>query len=193
MWSLIEDARSQMPLVVERGEAIANAQSYASVQEYLGFIEMQFFKDTGCEPDECKIERALTTAASMLTDRFDWNGCKRRHTQALAWPRDGAVDCEGRCIPCCEVPRQIIEANIILAYQLISGEISAFTNETNAKVQSMNLDKYSVTFAGGGAHMKEMGECGGVMTMNADRFASIRHLIKCFTRRRGAGITIRRS
>ena len=180
-------------LLVERGQCAANATSFADRENYHGFMAMNYFPKADCDPQEEDIDRALNTAARMLTDLVRWSGCRRKRNQYLAWPRNDAHNsCTGGCVSCCEIPREIVEANIILAHQILIGEVTPFTSETNAKVQSMSMDKYSVTFAGGGAAMKQSGDCGGVMTISADKLAAVRHLIKCYTKG-GNGIRIRRS
>ena len=183
-----------MPLIVERGQCAGNATSFASKEEYHGFIDLNFFPKLDCEPEDKRLEQALNTASRMLSDMISWSGCQNTHTQYLAWPRQDAYNsCTGGCAGCCEIPREIIEATIILAHQLLQGEITPFTNESNARVQSLSLDSYSVQFAAGGANIKQTDTCGGVMTIDADRFSSVRHLIKCYTKSSGGGIRIRRS
>lgn len=179
-------------LIVEKGEGANNSTAWADVEEYFGFRDTYLFEKDCVDPDEREIKRALNTAARMLSDRIRWSGCKRRSKQFLAWPRVDAQNCcENTCVSCCEIPRQIVEANIILAHQLLKGEITPFTNETSAKVSAMSLDKYSVQFTGG-AHIKQTDACGGVMTMSADPFSAVRHLVRCY-QTRGNSIRIRRS
>lgn len=180
-----------MSHIVERGECLSNATSLASVTDYHGFLDLNFIKHD-CVPEDPDIEKALNTASRMLSEQLTWKGCQSTRRQYLAFPRSGMTDCDGCCIPSCEIPTGVIEATIILAYQLLKGEISVFTNETNAKVTSLSMDKYSITFAGAGAAMKQNSDCGGTMTISADKFSAVRHLIKCYLSNQG-GIRIRRS
>ena len=181
-----------MTLVVERGEALSNAESFASVSEYLGFIDSYMLGGETCEPKTEQITKALALAAKMMSDSLPWNGCIVRNTQRLAWPRNNVTDCEGRCYTCCQIPPQIVEANIVLAHQLLKGHVSAFTNETDPKIASLTMDKYNVQFVGG-AIVKDLGGCGGTMTVSADRFSAIRSLIKCFVKSGAGGMKIKRS
>ncbi|MGB0908211.1 MAG: DnaT-like ssDNA-binding protein [Maricaulaceae bacterium] len=187
-----------MGLIVERGEGISNASSFASVTDYHGFMDMQFiYRMTKGrhmeEPDEDRLERALRTAAYLLTTQINWRGCRVSKTQYLAWPRAQMLGCDGQFVKCCTVPREIVEANIILAHQLLSGEIAAFSNEIDAAIESMSTGNYNVKFANGGAHIREMETSDGAMTLSADRFAAVRPLISCFVKRPAKSMKLRRA
>lgn len=73
-----------MPIVVEDGSGLANANSYASHAGYVAY-----WTERGAVPAEAQavIEAALIKATDYLGIRFTWKGIRSTSSQALDWPR----------------------------------------------------------------------------------------------------------
>lgn len=97
-----------MPLIIEDGTGIAGAQAYADAAAYVTWATAQF----GAAPAASTIlvEAAILRAVARL-ETLRWVGAKAGgRSQALAWPRTGAVDAEGEEIAETEIPAEVITA-----------------------------------------------------------------------------------
>jgi hypothetical protein len=114
-----------MPLVVEDGTGLPDANSYASYADWLAH-----WADRGTAPagDQTAVEQALVRAADFLDIRYRWRGAKLTAAQGLEWPRayayrgDPAFD--AGCAPIEGVPAEVVRANIELAGRALAGELA---------------------------------------------------------------------
>lgn len=86
-------------------------------------------------------------SATRLIDRQHWLGEKTDDAQALAFPRTGLIDCDGNDVDSAIVPQQVIDASIILAYDLATGstvETSATTEDLTKRLKagSVEIEKF---------------------------------------------------
>lgn len=105
-----------MALVVEDGTGKADAQSYISVADadtYFSIRKIDAWKAIPSTTREALLIRATFAIDSWLRGR--WVGTKGSSTQALAWPRAGAIDEEGFDIAATTVPLQVQHATAEVA------------------------------------------------------------------------------
>lgn len=103
-----------MALVVETGEGLANAESYASIADIAAYATARglTFAITGGtnEADaEAAARRATVWLDASFRARFPGRKANGRG-QALEWPRIDACDASGEAIASDEVPAEIINA-----------------------------------------------------------------------------------
>lgn len=102
-----------MALVIEDGSNVSGAESYVSAAEYAAF-HLAYY-GTAEAATEAVQEAALRRAAAYL-DGLSWGGLKAHgRLQAMAWPRSWAADAEGFAIDAASVPKEVKEAQMILA------------------------------------------------------------------------------
>lgn len=79
-----------MTLVVETGQGLSTANSYATVAEYTTFLDDRG-NETISDADDTEKEFALIKAVDYLQQRFRllWKGARANSTQRLDWPRRG--------------------------------------------------------------------------------------------------------
>lgn len=71
--------------------------------------------------DPADKEKALREATQYLDGRFDWVGTHPGGSQALGWPRLGALDHEGR--PLTGIPEKLGDATAELALEALAGRL----------------------------------------------------------------------
>ena len=178
---------------IETGEGILNSNTYALYEDFMEYVSIRAgFEDVdgqnGIVYDEQHVNKYLVAASDKL-DTLSWSGRKANPRQSMQWPRYGATNI---CDNCCEcypsdvVPNEIREATIILAFMMITGQVSMSRQETNPLVKSISLEGQRIEFVNG-ARISSGGpsdDCGGDMgTVSGDYYKSVRHLIKCFMKR----------
>lgn len=84
-----------MALIVEDGTGLATAQSYISAADASTYHTAH--GNTAWTGTDAVKEAALVRATAWLDGRYlsRWPGVRYTSTQALEWPRAGAVDCDG--------------------------------------------------------------------------------------------------
>lgn len=109
-----------MPLIVEDGTGLTNAESYITVEEFKAYAVAHGLVYTD-KTDE-QIESALRRGTAYIDGKYmAQNSCGRWESmfsgqklrgraQALQWPRSGAIDSDGQQIPSNEVPRELKSA-----------------------------------------------------------------------------------
>lgn len=121
-----------MSLVVETGSGNPNADAYISVADADTFLASQG-NTTWADLDTEDKESALRRAAAYMTQEYRllWAGTRVRYDQGLDWPRYGVVtpDAPGlygtAVVPTDVVPREVRQANALLAVKALAGDLSA--------------------------------------------------------------------
>lgn len=70
-------------------------------------------------------EQALIWATFLLDVSFEFYGFKNTVTQALRWPRSGAVDADGYALSSTAIPKLIEKATATLALSLLGSDRTA--------------------------------------------------------------------
>ena len=93
-----------------------SSNSYVDLAEASAIAQtLPFAADWAATPND-DLERALIAATRWL-ETLNYKGERCTETQRLKWPRDGA-ECDGQVSTCDEIPYEIKEAEVILAWQV---------------------------------------------------------------------------
>lgn len=132
-----------MTLIVEDGTGLANADAYASLSTVDAYATARGLSAwTGADAIK---EAAIREATVYLDASYDWTGAILKTTQALAWPRSGAIDREGRVIT--GLPRRLVEACCELAVMKLSGAL--VSSRTTPEIQAVQAGTVAVTYVKG--------------------------------------------
>ncbi len=99
-----------MALIHEDGTGLATAESYMSVADADTYFTNHGSPAAWTGATTPAKEAALRFATAWLDGQYAWVGLVKASTQALAWPRIGGYDSEGRAVDDASVPRRIKEA-----------------------------------------------------------------------------------
>ncbi|MBK9496468.1 MAG: hypothetical protein IPO08_18575 [Xanthomonadales bacterium] len=120
--------------VVEDGTQVAGANSYvttAYADDY--FIVDPNFYTTWTALTTTQKEYYLAWATRLLDQKVVWRGYRYTDTQALRWPRSGAVDVDGIAIAVDAIPRQLKEATCEWVKWLYTNDPTTGRDEDNLK------------------------------------------------------------
>jgi hypothetical protein len=108
-----------MPLVIENGSLVQDANSYVSVADARLYAEA---RASTLPEDNAAVEAALFVAMDYLESlRAEYQGAKvSPGVQSLQWPRNGVV-IDGWDVPNTFIPSELISAQIQLAIESASG------------------------------------------------------------------------
>jgi hypothetical protein len=134
-----------MALIVTAGAA--NADSYVSVAEATTLLRAQFSIPTWEAATQPELEAVLRRATALLGLLVTWDGALTATTQALAFPRTGLFDPEGREVNGASIPSWLQQATAEYANELLqqgteSGRLDG--------IRAMSVDGVSLTFDSGG-------------------------------------------
>lgn len=108
--------------VTEDGAGHADANSYASVEDFRDFA--QFRIGVTVPDDDLTIQKALVTATGWIDTNFAslFLGYQSTNGQALAWPRGGFTGPDGYDYGLQYVAPQVVKATCILACECLKGD-----------------------------------------------------------------------
>lgn len=107
-----------MPLIVEDGTGLANAQAYVSISDVATYAAT--YGLTPPTTPNSAIMLAMRYLEGMFYDR--WVGYKKTDTQSLSWPRAYAARRDGWAIAESTVPKEVKDAVCALAIKIGEGE-----------------------------------------------------------------------
>jgi hypothetical protein len=134
-----------MALTVEDGTGLANADAYVSLADALAYFTAHGSPAVWTAATDAQRESAIRYATLWIDGRYQWPGTIRVTTQALAWPRSGVVDGEGRSVAYDSLPQRLVDATCEAALQHLSNAL----NEILARgggVQSETVGPISVSY-----------------------------------------------
>lgn len=105
--------------VVEDGTGLTNATSYVAVADADDYLSIRPNIDSWEDLDSAGKEDYLMWATRLLDQRARFRGQKYDATNALEWPRVGAVDKNGMVVPYDIVPKPIKDATVEIAFYLL--------------------------------------------------------------------------
>ena len=130
-----------MTLIVETGDIVPNANSYATVAQADARHAMSTSADLWDAFDLPVKEQRLVTATRMLDTLFDWNGISVLDDQPLGFPRRS----QGGYVFMRKVPTAIVNAAIDLALWL--PEDVTVSGTTDDAIQEITLGPIGLKFA----------------------------------------------
>jgi hypothetical protein len=110
-----------MALIVETGTGSSTADSYLSLTDFNTYLTDRSYTSTATDAQK---EAALRIATLWLDGNYIWAGYLLKTTQALGWPRLGAVDNEGRYLASDAVPNKLKQAVAEAAINHLSAPIN---------------------------------------------------------------------
>ena len=142
-----------MPLIVEDGTGLPDADSYVSVTDCEAYATARGMTFSASPADDA--EAALRRATAWVDGSFRARFPGRRRNgrgQALEWPRIGAEDQEGNAIADNEIPVEIVQATCEAAIRELAAPGALSPDVVMAQtLKSASVDgAVSVTYAGGG-------------------------------------------
>lgn len=174
-----------MPVfVVETGDALADATSYASVAEADDYLSVRPAITSWTALAPSAKEGYLMWSTRLLDQRATYRGSKYSEAGSLRWPRVGATDCDGVTIAYDEIPDDLKAAVIELAFHLVSQGVdpSVPTTTSSGEIQRIKVDVVEIEYVAGtssGTNYFPVGintilRCiGSVKTGNGSKFGRI--------------------
>lgn len=107
-------------VTVEDGTGIADANSYVSADDADTFFANR--GDTAWTGTDDQKAAALIRGCQYL-ETLRYKGVKAEQTNELKWPRDGVQDEDGYDIDTTEIPKGIINAQLVLAKQALANDL----------------------------------------------------------------------
>lgn len=108
-----------MSLIVETGEGLPNAESYATAAELASYAG----KYGVTLPAEVAAQEALLRRAAVSMNAMKWKGSRANASQALAWPRR-EVWIEGELRSKTMIPREIQYGQMALAAEIHNDDVN---------------------------------------------------------------------
>jgi len=130
-------------LTVEDGTGLSNANAYAAIATVDAYATARAL--TAWTGNDTVKEAAIREATVYLDTSYQWKGAIELETQALAWPREGVTDKEGREVA--GLPQRVIDACCELAVMKLSAAL--VTSQTSAEIASVQAGSVSVTYVSG--------------------------------------------
>ena len=128
--------------IVEDGTGLANANSFASVDEF-----KQYWSDRGSDLSayaDAQIEQNLVKATQYIDKNFRYIGMKPSSTQALNWPRWYAYSEEGYVYS--GVPKDIISATCEASLLSLQGLSLFASSESGIAEKTENVGPVETTY-----------------------------------------------
>lgn len=107
-----------MPLVIETGAGLPDAESYASAED----LAVYAIKFGALIPATVAAQQALLRRAALAMEGMTWKGRKSDSDQALAWPRRG-VELDQQIKPDNYLPARIQYGQMALAAEIYTDDI----------------------------------------------------------------------
>lgn len=133
-----------MALTLDASIGGAASNSYTTRAQGDSYHEARLFVTDWTGAADIDKDAALVWATRLLDNHFDWQGGKFTLTQALRWPRFGALDRDGELIDSAELPTSLIEAVSELARLLILGDRSIESGTEG--LSKLKVDVIELTF-----------------------------------------------
>lgn len=114
-----------MPLTLDATVGGSSSNAYLTAAEGDAYHERRLHATVWTAATDATKEAALVWATQLLDDGIKWVGVVTDLEQALAWPRSGIVDREGRLVDNDAIPSQVKDATAELARLLIASDRGA--------------------------------------------------------------------
>jgi hypothetical protein len=121
-----------MTLIKEDGTGKTDANTYASVADGDAYHEAHLYATSWTGATTTNKEKALALATRLIDASYQFNGWKTKSTQALQWPREGALDADrktmafsalqnvfGPYFESDKIPKALIDATCEMARELL--------------------------------------------------------------------------
>lgn len=131
-----------MPLIVEDGTGLANAESYLSVADLKSYADARGRSYAG--KADTALENALRIATNYVDTKWRYKGDRATALQALEFPRTSLIDWSGYSIT--GIPGRLKNATAELALKSLTDDINA-DQDRGGKVVSESVGSVSISYA----------------------------------------------
>lgn len=118
---------------------VVGTNSYISVADATTYFSDRLNVAEWTAATDADKGKALVMAARSI-DNLSFTGRITESDQAMAWPRSGVADREGRCIDDDDVPQQVLDAQCETALALIRGDISEGADRDVRRVRAGTVE-----------------------------------------------------
>lgn len=124
-----------MALITEDGTGLVSAESYVSLADFDAFLVKRNLTTTSADAAK---EAALREASSFIDQNYTFPLIPLRANQALAFPRSGTYQIEGRDIA--GLPTRLVEAVCTLANEALAGALEPIDDSSQIKRVKEKVD-----------------------------------------------------
>lgn len=135
-----------MPLTIEDGSIVADADSYITVAEYTAWANARFDASRATLPADTAAYEAIILRAMDYFETLSFIGELVEDNQPLQWPRAWAV-IDGYSVESREIPKQVKTALYELAYAEEKAE--GMSNVIEREVSSEKVGPISISYESG--------------------------------------------
>jgi hypothetical protein len=128
-----------MPLIVETGSGLSNAESFISVADADSYFAAR--GNAAWTGTDTVKEQALRKATDFMQGRYinRWKGTRTHETQALAWPRENVTDADGYALQSSVIPKEVKYACAELAVRSLTASLLPDNLTPNIKSESVSI------------------------------------------------------
>lgn len=131
-----------MPLIVENGTGLEDADSYITLVAFQTFCENRGYNVDAYDDD---VQEQKLRAATMYIDTiFRYKGSRTKAAQALEFPRNDCLDWSS--LPVVGIPKRVKDACAELAFKALSEDLYQ-DQDRGGKVISESVGPISTTYA----------------------------------------------
>ena len=134
-------------LIIEDGGGVPGALTWQRNSEIRDAYKMRLGGEAFVNSNDEEFQTKCNVTAADIVSTGNYPGQKLRPDQGLAWPRCGAVDCEGVPLPPCQIPDAVLFAHTRVAVALAAGILLPPGAGNAARVKSLSADGVSMDFA----------------------------------------------
>ncbi len=165
------------------------ANSYATAAQADAYAADQWYGATWLALDAAAKDQALIAATNGL-ETVPWNGTRCSPStddaethQSLAWPRSG-VTCDGVAAACTAIPKGVLQALYLLAYQLSQDTdalqpVAPSAAGPNTYVSSQKLGDLEISFDAYPNSSDDCKSCGDPTVIKA--YPWLKDMLKCWS------------
>lgn len=123
-----------MPLIVETGAIVANADSYISE------VDAQAFLTARGSTTAAAVTEGMLLSAMDFLETHDFNGEPvSLETQSLSWPRSDVYYRSGKAVLVNEIPTPLQQAQVLIANHIAEGIDPAATPERDTRREKVDV------------------------------------------------------
>jgi hypothetical protein len=124
-----------LTLIKEDGTGLPDANSYANVTDADAYHDGHLYASTWTGATTANKEKGLVLATRLIDSSYQFNGWKTKSTQALQWPREGAIDPDRKTLKLSplsnvfgpffegdKIPKSLVDATCEMAREVLTAD-----------------------------------------------------------------------
>ncbi len=134
-----------MALILDATPGGEDSNTYIVLSGALEYFESRLYADSFVDAASGYQEQALAMATRQLDERFIWSGTITFSGQALDWPRENVINCDGYEVDSETIPVEIQEATCEQALYLLQSDSTQYPSVLTkgfkyAKVDTLEIE-----------------------------------------------------